>query len=199
MKKKIKIIIAGCVLILLILLMIPLFLPLAEEISSKNSEKSCTGSGCHRIGGSSTTEIWDVDCWGYYWLNICFSDPIRYCEYAQPLEPKEKCVCEAPSDHFRGKEYRKFCEKNMLCYTNSWEYDLECLEDQNTVCKDYEQKLRTEKSCPYCNDSWYERYRTLTDSEKNTVSETFRPFCTLFCRKCDSDICGKNNLCEKKG
>ncbi len=202
MKRKTILIGIGIVLILFISAITALYLhfkPLLEDEEMKdvvsNLMGTCIGKGCHSTGSSSTSGFGSVDCRGYQFFYICLSDAEKYCRYFKPFESREKCVCEVKSTIESKDSFKKFCPRNSLCYGNSFEYEFGCSEDLERTCREIENRLRTEKSCSYCEDSWVERYPKLTVSEKERVNRQFESFCNLFCQNCNSTICTKDNLC----
>lgn len=204
MKRKTILMAIGIILILFLSAITAIYLhfkPLLEDEEMKEVKSgllgiSCIGKGCHSFSASSTSGFGGVDCRGYQFFYICLSDPAKYCRYFKPFEHREKCVCEVKSTTESKDSFKKFCPKNNLCYGNSFEYEFGCSDNLEKTCRAVENLLRTEKSCPYCEDSWVERYPKLTESEKERVNRQFEPFCNLFCQNCNSTICTKDNLCE---
>lgn len=157
----------------------------------------CIGSGCEPGGGGCSVLPCPSTptCRGYRFGFLCISDLERYCKYSRPLDSHEKCSCEAINEYNRGA-YRKYCEKDKNCYTNSVEYEFRCTSDMYKTCRETEERLKTEKSCPYCEDSWTERYPKLTEVEKEIVNKQFKGLCTLICQNCNTTLCSYGQLCE---
>lgn len=203
MKRKTILIGIGLVFILLVSVIVALYLhfkPLLEDEEMTVVKESfmgyCIGKGCHSFSASSTSGFGGIDCRGYQFFYICLSDPEKYCRYFEPFESRGKCICEIKSRTESQDSFKKFCPKNKICYGNSFEYEFGCGEDMEKTCKDIENRLKTEKSCPYCENSWVERYPKLTDSEREIVSNQFKYLCTLICQNCNTTLCSKGNLCE---
>lgn len=214
------------ILIIIGLIVVVYMLPLLWEILNFRIGffTLCIGTGCSGSGGSQPGSPVPGTTWcdGYELGFLCLSNKKEYCFYSSPLSI-DKCLCEAISNYEGRNVYRKFCPKNNLCYSNSFEYEFGCSEDMERTCRERERELETKPSCYNCMDpfikrcsdcdkSWIERYSEASESERidifnrgdftkdpSPLSERrifLKPLCTLICQNCNTTLCRKDNLCE---
>jgi len=216
----------GVLFLLLLVVCVSLYfylMPLFDELGAVSFDIYGLrfGKGWHSYSASSTSNMGSINCEGYHWLMFCISEHELYCKYFEPFRPMDTCLCESVTDYYKGS-YRRYCEKNKQCYTNSWEYEFGCASDLLFVCDSRERDLGTMPSCYHCmdpfitkcsecNKSWTERYSESTpsmrveifnreDFSKNPspISDRIfiKPLCTLICNNCNSSLCSAGNLCE---
>ncbi len=219
-KNKKPVLIALGILLMLLLAALVYFLPILDELT--NVHFFCLGSGC-RSGGGGCGVLpcpQPAECHGYrYGLIVCFSDLSKYCKVAHPFESIEKCGCEAfkENEMFRDS-YRKFCDQNKVCYTNSWEYEFGCAEDMQTICKKAEGVFTSPNACESwydtaqsygfvkraanCSQSWVYIYSSADEEQKRNIYGGFigdgtyiQDLCMNICENCASDLCNESNIC----
>ncbi len=178
----------------------------------------CIGSGCELSGAGTEScapfPCSNAYCTGYSVGIFCLSDLEKYCKVAHPFESIEKCGCEALKENemFRDS-YRKFCDKNKVCYTNSWEYEFGCGEDMQKVCKKAEEIFTSPNACESwcysaasydlvnkcseCSNSWLGIYIYASNAQReNIFNKELKDECTLLCKNCNSSLCNQDNICE---
>ncbi len=219
MKRKTILIGIGIVLILFISAITALYLhfkPLLEDEEMKdvvsNLMGTCIGKGCHSTGSSSTSGFGSVDCRGYQFFYICLSDAEKYCRYFKPFESREKCVCEIKSTTESKDSFKKFCPKNKVCYSNSFEYEFGCSGDMEKTCRETEKVFTEKNACKgrelhflsyglirneaECSKSWLYIYIYADDDQKYNIFNRYQNICNLLCANCNSSICNQGSICE---
>lgn len=101
----------------------------------------CLGTGCGGSGGSQPGSPVPGTTWcdGYELGFLCLSNKKEYCFYSSPFS-MDKCLCEAVSNYEGRSVYRKFCPRNNVCYSNSFEYEFGCSEYMEKTCNEIEKE-----------------------------------------------------------
>lgn len=225
MKRKTMILIGGLILAVLLFLYL---LPLLEEFRKVelNLMGLCIGTGCYSSSSTYSFGFGSVGCSGYQVFGFfCPTDAEKYCRYMRPFDSREKCLCEL-KDYGYGYKSHRFCPKNNLCYSNSFEYDFGCSEDLKRTCKEVERDLNTkpafstfcysraifrglisdESDCLrtyiYIYNNTGNQQKRIAIFEKGTIDWKGKSYiglndlCKLICTNCNSSLCNKGNICE---